>query len=149
MADARRAPSIARYAAIALIAAAAGPACRDTSREAASLVTAVERYRRAENVQKPAMAAALAAVPCEDADVCAAKAACVDASEPTAKGLALKAEVEAGLAAVKAGTLAPDDPAARELPPKLEEASRLLERGHAALEACDAKVLALKLRYHV
>lgn len=148
MGDGGRSARVAAYAVLATLCAAAS-ACDGASREAASVVTAVERYRRAENAEKPAMATALAAVPCSDAEVCAAKTACVGASEPTARGLTLKAEVEAGLAALKAGTLAPDAPAARELPEKLEEASRLLDRGHAALEACDAKVLALKLKYRV
>ena len=116
-------------------------------REAASLVSAVERYRRVENIQKPAEANTIAAVACTDREVCEVKAACIAVSEPTSKGLALKAEVERGMADIEAKRIPVDSDEARALAPKLETASNLLEKGRAALAACDEKVLALRLKY--
>ncbi len=123
------------------------PACSPAKREAASLVSAVDRYRRAENVAKPTQAAVLERVACTDRDVCDAREACLASSRPTSRGLILKSEVEAALANLHAGTLAAGDATARELPSKLDEAQRLLDEGHASLSACDAKITALRLKY--
>ena len=116
-------------------------------REAASLASAVERYRHAENIQKPAEAVTIARVACSDPDVCDAKNACLAMSEPTSRGLALKAEVEQGLKDLEAKRITPESQAAHALAQKLEDSSRLLEKGRAALPACDEKVLALRLKY--
>ena len=131
-----------------LLAALVLSACSNGARrEAASLASAVERYRHAENIQKPAEAATIASVACSDHDVCDAKAACLAMSEPTSKGLALKVEVEHGLKDLEAKRITPESPAAHALAQKLEDSSRLLEKGRAALPACDEKVLALRLKY--
>ena len=116
-------------------------------REAASLAAAVERYRRAGNSDKRTEANLLAAVFCADREVCDAKTACVAVSEPTSKGLGLKSEVERGMADLEAKRITPESPAAQELAQKLEDASRLLERGRAALASCDEKILNLRLKY--
>ena len=116
-------------------------------REAASLASAVERYRHAENVQKPAEATTIARVTCSDREVCDAKEACLAMSEPTSKGLALKVEVELGLKDLEAKRIAPESDAAHALAQKLEDSSRLLEKGRAALPACDEKILNLRLKY--
>jgi hypothetical protein len=115
--------------------------------EATTLVEAVDQFRRAENPDKAGKLAAVEAAPCTDRDVCAAKEACLAYAAPTVKGLNLKSEVQTGLADLEEKKLAPDAEAARALPGKLDEASRLLDRGHAALPACDQKVLSLKVRF--
>ena len=117
--------------------------------EASSLAQAVERYRQADNNLKSSTADALDKTPCSADDVCDTKRACTEAADPTARGLALKNEVEQGLAEVRAHKLDPDDPRARSLPDKLEEASRLLEKGHAALPSCTEKIMGLKRRYGI
>ena len=115
--------------------------------EAATLQRAVERYREADNLRRPAAAAELAELPCADPAVCAAKEACVAAARPTARALDLKREVERGVEEIQSGTLAPTDPRAQSFGGKLNEASSLLEEGHQALPACDEKMRDLKRRH--
>lgn len=116
-------------------------------REAASLVSAVDRFRRAGNPSKPQEARTIASVACADPEVCAAKEACLAASEPTAKALALKNEVEHGVSDLEQKKLSPDDPVARSLPEKLDQAQHLLEEGHGKMAACDEKVGRLRIKY--
>ena len=125
----------------------AAPACSPGKREAASLVAAVDRYRRAEMNAKGPLADLIEVAPCTDTEVCAAKAACVASARPTAKGSALKAEVESSLADLHAGKLTQAQASSRDLGAKLDEASRLLDEGHAKLSACDAEITALRLKY--
>ena len=113
------------------------------------MVQAVERYRRADNAGKGSTADALDKTPCSVDDVCEAKRACTAVSDPTARALALKNEVEIGLAEMHAHKLEPDDPRARALPDKLDEAERLLTTGHDALPACDEKLMGLKRHYGI
>jgi hypothetical protein len=123
-------------------------ACTPSAKpEAASLVAAVDRFRSAENAEKPARLPDLEAAPCTDKEVCAAKAACVAYARPTADGLKLKSEVEVRLAELEQKRLDPESETARALPAKLEDASRALERGHAALADCDAKTMGLRVKY--
>ncbi len=124
-------------------------ACATDKKEARALATAVERFRIAGDLEKGAAATQIAGVACMDPAVCDAKQVCVTASEATAKGLALKSEVEQLLGDVQAKRLSPDDPSAKALPDKLDEADRLLKAGHRDMKACDEKVIALKLKYGV
>jgi hypothetical protein len=126
---------------------AACVSCASGKRESASLVAAVDRYRMAEMGAKGPLAAAIDAVPCTVAEVCAAKDACVASARPTARGAALKAEVEAALADLHAGKITQEEAASRRLAGKLDEASQLLDEGHAKLPACDARITALRLEY--
>ncbi|HEY8088404.1 MAG TPA: hypothetical protein VIF09_11180 [Polyangiaceae bacterium] len=130
---------------LALVLVAVG--CTSGKQDAASLATAVDRYRKASLDAKKPLVDALEAVPCSDEDVCAAKSACLAAARPTVKGMALMAEVRLALDAVDAGTLGVPEAASRGLPGKLDEASRLLEEGKSRVGECDARVLALKSRY--
>lgn len=123
--------------------------CATDKKEARALATAVERFRLASDLEKGAAAAQIATVACTDPAVCDAKQSCMTASDATAKGLGLKAEVEHLLGEVQAKRLAPDDPAAKTLPDKLDDADRLLKAGHHDMKACDEKVIALKLKYGV
>jgi hypothetical protein len=128
-----------------LLAAIAG--CSHGKPETAALVDAVGRFHDADNAAKPAAADAVARVVCTAADVCDAKKLCLAATEPTAQGMRLKAEVQQGIEALAAKELSPDDDAAKALPGKLDEASRLLEQGHAAMPACDTRLFELRKTY--
>ena len=136
-----------RLAALAL--ALALLACTDAKGEAAGVVSAVDRFRKAENAQKPELAPAVASAPCTDDEVCAAKTACLAVTEPTAQGLLLKREVERGIADLEQKRLAPDAEAAQALPGKLDRATQLLEQAKNALPGCDAKILGLRAKYHL
>jgi hypothetical protein len=123
-------------------------ACTPSAKpEAASVVAAVDRFRQAENADKPARLPDVEAAPCTDKEVCAAKNACLAYARPTAEGLSLKADVQRGLADLEAKRLEPDAAVAQGLPMKLDAASRALDRGHASLPECDAKVMALRVKY--
>jgi hypothetical protein len=118
-------------------------------REAADLVDAVDRYRRADDAAKDARGKAVAAVACTDSRVCDAKQACVAAIEPTTHALALKDEVARLLAEVEQKRLAPDAPEAATLPAKLDEAERLLKDGRAGMARCDARLTDLRVAFGV
>ncbi len=118
-------------------------------REAESFLSAVERFRRAENAAKPAAFAVLRAVPCAAPDVCEARAACLAFAEPTSAALQLQSDVAEGLRAIEAGTLAKDTPAARALPEKLAKAEILLSEGRDHLGACDDQLMTLKRRHRL
>jgi hypothetical protein len=118
-------------------------------RDAEGVVAAVERFRRAENADKPRAVEALRGARCSGADVCRARDACLASAEPTAKALRLKDEVEKSLKAVEQGTLAKDSPEARSLVAKLDEAEALLNEGHDRLGACDEQMSALKRKHRL
>jgi hypothetical protein len=113
-------------------------------REAKALSEAVDRFSRAST---PAQAQVVDAVPCTDERVCDAKRICMEALDPTAQALALKDEVGVKVADLEAARLAPDSAAAKDLPGKLDEASRLLREGHAKMHECDAKLTDLRVTY--
>ena len=115
--------------------------------EAAQVVEAVDRFRKAENPAKPAAVEALRAVKCSAADVCKARDACLASAEATAKSMRLKSEVEQGLSAVERDAMPRDSDEARALPAKLDEAESLLKEGFSLLPACDDEIMALK-RHH-
>jgi hypothetical protein len=122
-------------------------ACASGRQEAASLVASIDRFHKADNPEKPDRAKAIARVVCTDVEVCEAKRLCELATTATAGALTLKAEVEERLAEVERGTLAKSDDVVKGLPAKLDEAERLLGEGHAAMPACDRRILALRARY--
>jgi hypothetical protein len=136
-------------AALACLACAGvvGVACSSHKQEAASLVAAIDRFHKADNPEKPDRAKALARVACTDPEVCEAKRLCEVATTATADALILKAEVELRLADLERGALAKTDDIARALPGKLDQAEQRLSEGHAAMPACDQKILALRARY--
>lgn len=135
----------------AALAAGAGVVACDSGerREAAVLVSAVERFRMADNANKPATVDALRAVPCSAADVCRARDACLASAEATAKALKLKSDVEQGLSAIEKGTLSKESPEARALPQKLDDAEMLLKEGFQELPKCEEQVSALKRRLRI
>jgi hypothetical protein len=143
----RRTGRIFAFLVFALSALAGATACGSAKRESASLVAAVDRYRRAEMAAKGAPADAIEAAPCTVTEVCDAKAACVASARPTVKGALLKAEVESSLAELHAGKITQEEAASRKLPEKLDLAGQLLDEGHAKLPACDVKITALRREY--
>jgi hypothetical protein len=120
-----------------------------TRQEAAQVVEAVDRFRKADNPGKPAAVEALRAVKCSAADVCKARDACLASAEATAKSMRLKSEVEQGLNAVEKGTMPRDSEQARALPAKLDEAESLLKEGFSLLPACDDEIMGLKRRHRI
>ena len=134
--------------ALASLAFAAG--CDAGARqEAAQVIEAVDRFRKAENPGKPAAVEALRSVKCSAADVCKARDACLASAEATAKAMRLKSEVELGLAAVEKDAMPRDSEAARALPEKLDEAETLLKEGFSLLPACDDQIMDLKRRHRI
>lgn len=113
------------------------------------MISAVDRYRRVDNAQKPAAAAEIEKVACSDPEVCETKRLCLESAKATSRALVLKAEVERGLADLEAGRLSKDDPKAKELQQKLDESARLLGEGYRAMPACDDKMLVLKRKYGI
>lgn len=130
---------------VSTLTACSGPG----KREAATLVDAVDRYRRADDASKEAQGQVVAAVACTDSRVCDAKQACVAAIEPTTRALALKDEVARLLVELEAKRLAPDSPEAGALPGKLDEAERLLKDGRAGMARCDARLTDLRVAFGV
>jgi hypothetical protein len=141
----------ARYLFAALLGASAlVPGCESGARqEAAQVVEAVDRFRKAENPAKPAAVEALRAVKCSAADVCKARDACLASAEATAKAMRLKSEVEQGLSAVEKDATPRDSDEARALPAKLDEAESLLKEGFSLLPACDDEIMGLKRRHRI
>lgn len=139
---------IAARALVAWGLVAAVGSCTTTHQDARSVIEGVDRFRRAENAQKPELADALAKLPCADSEVCATKDACVSSAASTARGLRLQKEVEDTLAQVKKGTLPASDPKATSLGAKLDDADRALAQGNQALVDCDQKLTRLRVKYH-
>jgi hypothetical protein len=128
------------------LAGLAAGGCADPAKgEAASLVAAIDRFRRAEYPGKPALLGPLKDVPCKDATVCAAKDACVAHAEPLVQAITMKTEVQLRLGDGDAAAM--DLEARAAMLAKLDEASRLLDQGRAAQGACDQKTLELKIKY--
>jgi hypothetical protein len=117
------------------------------AREASALSSAVDQYRRAGNAAKGERAQSVVAVTCTDAEVCAARAACLAAISPTVQALALKDDVAARLADLEAQRLAPDASEATALPAKLDDAERLLKEGHEKMEGCDKAMADLRMHH--
>jgi hypothetical protein len=116
--------------------------CSSAKREAASLVSVVERYRKASMDGKAAPAEMLEAVACSDSEE-----ACLASSRPTVRGIALKHEVEVALDDLDAGKLTREQALGLGLSSKLDEASRAIEEGRGKLGACDEQVIGLRLKY--
>jgi hypothetical protein len=138
-----------RFMSCALLAAivVSLPACGTGKREAASLVAAVDRYRRAPMDSKGAPTEMLEKVECTDAEVCAAKEACLESARPTVRGMALKAGVNKALDDLNLGRITRDQASEMGLSRKLDDASRAIDDGRVNLAACDAKVISLRLKY--
>jgi hypothetical protein len=141
---------VAFVLAFAVVLPLATTACRAGARaEAERLAASVDRFRRAENVDKPTSLESLRAVPCSASDVCRARDACLASAEATVKALRLKQDVEDGLGLVERGELPRESLEAQALPEKLDEAEALLKEGFSLLPACDDKMIALRRTYRL
>jgi hypothetical protein len=134
---------------LALLGVALTVCSNAAKREAAVLIAAVDGYRHAEGVSKAAEAAKVARAPCTDEKVCAAKRACVEAIDPTARALSLKEEVAAGVTDIERKRVSADSPEARALPAKLDEAEKLLNEGRLKMSACDRTLAELQLQHGI
>ena len=135
------------FLAVFLIACAIG--CSHDKQEAGALIHAIEQYRAAPDELKVERVADISAVTCSTQEICDAKAECLKMADPTARALALKIEAQKTLAAIQAGNEQPNDPNVKGLPDKLDEASRLLDEGHAELQPCEEKVTGLRIKYRL
>jgi hypothetical protein len=122
-------------------------ACTSAKGEASAVVGAVDAFRRAANADKVARAGALEGAQCSDAEVCAARDACLASTRPTVDGLRLKAQVETALADLDAGKISTAEAAGQGLAQKLDDAAHDLAEGHAKLPACDVKIVGLRMKY--
>jgi hypothetical protein len=119
-------------------------ACSDAARtETRQLATAVDRYRKAENAEKPSHVDAIKQSPCTDAEVCAARAVCVESAEATAKGLTLTAQAGQLMKTLTKG----DDTTPIER--MLDDAKTSNELGMKKLGECDDRLMALKRKHGV
>ena len=124
-------------------------ACNGTKDEVRSLSTAVDAYRKAENDKKPDLADAIDKVPCTDAEVCTAKAACKKSADETAKGLRLQKDLAKRVEDVKAGTILPGSPEALKISLDMAEGDQLLADGIKDLDECDNQLIKLRVKYNI
>lgn len=131
-----------------ILLASAAAACAGTdSRETASLIDDVDRYRHADSASKAAQTRAVAAAACSSTAVCEAKRVCIEAMDPTTRALAIKDEVTARLADIEQKRLDASSAEARALPGKLDEAARLLDAGRAKMTECERRLADLRAQY--
>ena len=128
-----------RLAVVLVLVGCSSPARTETQQ----LVTAVDRFRKAENTQKPSQVDAIKRSPCTDAEVCAARATCVESAEATAKGLTLTAQAASLMKTVAKG----DDTTPIER--MLDDAKQSNELGMKKLGECDDQLMALKRKHGV
>lgn len=131
--------------AVALLGVACTTANATAKREADSLASVIEAYRRTDGPGKAARARSVSEVACTDARVCDVKAVCVAAIDSTMQALALKDEVAARVADIEHGTLARDAPEAQALPGKLDQAEKLLKDARQKMGECDDKLANLRV----
>jgi hypothetical protein len=123
-------------------------ACTPTStREARSLISAVDRFHKAENSEKPTASDDIEKVVCTDEEVCAAKDACVKGATPMAKALRKQRDVQMTIAKYD-GAIPSSDPTAMSLPAELDEVDRLMNESKSAMTTCDDKITALRVKSH-
>jgi hypothetical protein len=123
-------------------------ACDSAERKDAQLVLdAIRRFRQAQAEDIPPLVEALKATPCKFDDACKAKSECLKTGEPTAKAIKLKANAERVLNGIDSGKVDTTSTDALTVLTGLDEASKLLKEGQAAIPACDEAVDAMKRKY--
>jgi hypothetical protein len=125
------------------------PACSHDKQEAGAVIHAVEQFRAAPDENKMVRAAELTGVTCSTQEICDVKIECLKWADPTAKALAIKVQAQKTLAQIQNGQEQPNDPNVKSLPDQLDEASRLLDEGHAELQSCEEKVTGLRIKYRL
>jgi hypothetical protein len=136
----------ARFAALAALVAVVFGCDEAGRKEAAALDRAVMAYREAENPHKSDHAKRLESVPCQNKDVCAAKAACLVTAKATGEGLEKKRVVEEFMAN-EFPKLSPGDPKAQEMLTTLDAAEKLLVTGRDSVAPCDEAMRNLRKTY--
>jgi hypothetical protein len=134
---------------LALVAIAFLGGCSHDKQEAGAVIHAVEQFRAASDEGKTLKVAELTGVTCSTQEICDVKLECLKWAEPTAQALAIKVQATALLAAIKNGQETPDDPKIKGLPDQLDEASKLLDQGHAELQPCEEKLTGLRIKYRL
>ena len=129
-----------KRALILLLLAGCDSAARNETRQ---LVTAVDRFRKAENAEKPSHVGAIENSPCTDAEVCRARSTCLQSAQATAKGLSLTSQAAQLMKTVHPG----DDTAPIER--MLDDAKQSNELGMKKLGECDDELMALKRKHGV
>lgn len=123
-------------------------ACDSAERKDAQIVVeAIRRFRQAQTEDIPVLVDALKGTECKFEDSCAAKRECLKTGEPTAKAIKLKANAERVLAGIDSGKVETSSAEALTVLTGLDEASKLVKEGQAAIPACDESVEALKRKY--
>jgi hypothetical protein len=123
-------------------------ACDSAERKDAQVVVeAIRRFRQAQTDDIPPLVEALKATECKFEDSCKAKQECLKTGEPTAKAIKLKANAERVLAGIDAGKIETTSADALSVLTGLDDATKLLKDGQAAIPACDESVEALKRKY--
>lgn len=119
-------------------------ACTSPARtETQQLSIAVDRYRKAQNSEKPSHVDAIKQSPCTDAEVCAARATCVESAEATSKGVLLTIQAGQLMKSLAKG----DDTAPIER--MLDDAKASNTLGMKKLGECDDQLMALKRKHGV
>lgn len=124
-------------------------ACSHEKQEAGALLHAIDQYRAAPDELKVERVADISAVKCTTPEICDTKAECLKMADPTARALAIKVQAQKTLAQIQNGQEQPNDPNVKGLPDQLDEASRLLDEGHAELQPCEEKVTGLRIKYRL
>ncbi|MEO7112011.1 MAG: hypothetical protein ABI183_16325 [Polyangiaceae bacterium] len=124
-------------------------ACSHDKQEAGALLHAIDQYRAAPDELKLQRAAEISGTVCSTPEICDTKVECLKMAEPTAKALAIKVQAAKTLAAIQSGHELPNDPNVKSLPDQLDEASRLLDEGHAELQPCEEKITGLRIKYRL
>lgn len=119
-------------------------ACTSAAKtETQQLSIAVDRYRKAENAEKPSHVDAIKNSPCTDAEVCATKATCLESAEATSKGVQLTIRAGQLMKARAKG----DDTAPIER--MLDDAKASNAVGMKKLGECDDQLMTLKRKHGV
>ncbi len=138
----RFAAALAFLPAILLAQAGLGWGCgpSEERREARSVLTAIDKVRKAEHSGRSALLAELEKLPVKGAQASQARTSCATAYQALDDAEALTAKVEKEVAAhVSAGVTPPT-----ELLTRLEEAQKLLDGSEAKMPACQQAIRALK-----
>jgi hypothetical protein len=134
---------------VALAVALAVVGCHDVAKdETASLSTAVERFRLADEREKHAREADIEHVKCTVDEVCIARDMCLSAASDLNKSEVIRVEVQRSLAKLESGALKKEDPEAQALPRKLDEAEALIKSSREKMTNCDTRLAALSQAHH-
>ncbi len=123
-------------------------ACDGTERtESENLFHVIERFRVAENRDKPGLVKAIEDAPATSAGVGPAKAKCAFAAKQLSKAVSISNEVDVTLGQIEKDGKGKSDPRAEPLGRRLDEAEALLKEGHLAMQECETSLTPLRKKY--